>query len=157
MKIRKRHPTDTEALKEVTTLAVAPLRLIYRPTQGGRALRSAKRNLREQIVCECNGKVAATVEYENQGDRCHIVGLLVHPKFQRQGVARSLVDHIAKIAQKQGKRALSINTIKQTGNATIFCRLGFKTLSESVADESLGESLINEPLIDVYMERGVVT
>lgn len=79
----------------------------------------------------------------------------MHPDFQRQGIARRLLDYIAEIARQQGKRALSLNTVKQTGNVKIFSRLDFQVISESVADEGLGESLINEPLIDVYMERNL--
>lgn len=156
MIIREPKLSDAEALKEVKTLAVAPLRQIYRPTQAGFAERAAKIYRRKPLVCEHKGRVVATVEIEDHGDTYHLVGPLVHPEFQRQGIARRLVDHIAEIAREQGKQALSLNTVKQTGNVGIFSRLGFQIVSESVADGALQESLINEPLIDVYMERNLV-
>lgn len=156
MIVREPELSDAEALKEVKALAVAPLRQIYRPAQAGFAERAAKDHRRRPFVCEHEGRVVATVEIEDRRDTYHLVGPLVHPDFQRQGIARLLIDYIAEIAREQGKQALSLNTVKQTGNVEIFSRLGFQVVSESVADGGLGESLINEPLIDVYMERNLI-
>lgn len=152
MVVREPTEEDSQALREVKSLAVQDLRKVYRPIQAGHARRAAKARDRRPLVCECNGRVAGCVEYEPQGDRLHVIGLLVHPDFRRRGIARAILEYIRGIAQCEGKRGLSLNTVKQTGNIEIFTRLGFEVVKESEADESLGGSVTDDQLVDVYME-----
>jgi len=78
---------------------------------------------------------------------------MVHPDHQRHGIARALLDHVAMLAAEAGKRALSLNTVKQTGNVSIFSRLGFVVVRETIDDDTVTENLTDEDLIDVYMEK----
>src|SRR4029077_1874740 len=80
----------------------------------------------------CRGeRIIATVRYQRQDDRLHLMGLGVHPDFRRQGVARRLIRELTAIARRTGVRALSLYTVTQTGNPAIFQRLGFRIVSEA--------------------------
>ncbi len=151
--IRKAIDEDAEGIKEVVESAIIPLRKIYRPTKAAYERRKSHRKLRTRLVCIYENKIVGTVEYEIQDDKFHIVGLMVHQKYQRKGIARALVDCISNIASKSGERVLSINTCKQTGNVVIFKKLGFQVIKENKEDAGLAENLTDEELIDVYMER----
>ncbi len=151
--IRKAVDADAEGIKEVVESAIIPLRKIYKPTKAAYKRRKSKRKLRIRLVCIYKNKIAGTVEYEVQEDKLHIMGPMVHQKYQRKGIARALIDYISNIASDSGKNALSINTCKQTGNVAIFKKIGFKVIKESKDDNGLAENLTDEELIDVYMER----
>jgi len=155
MIIREPGESDAEAIREVKGLAVARLRKVYRPTEAAIARKAARATIRRSLVCERDGQVVAVVEYEDRGDRLHLLGPMVHPDHQRRGLARALVGHIAELARRAGKRALSLNTIKQTGNVAIFARLGFSPIREIFDQGPLAENLTDEDLIDVYMEREI--
>jgi ribosomal protein S18 acetylase RimI-like enzyme len=97
--------------------------------------------------------VVGTVRYPCEGERIHLIGLLVHPQFQRQGVARALVEVVAQIGQQKGMRRLSLYTVKETGSVPIFDKLGFETMTERIAQDV--ESDRYETLTDVYMEKSL--
>jgi len=153
MIIRKPTESDAEAIREAKSLAIVPLRKLYRPTRTALARKAQRAAIRRQLVCEQDGRVVASVEFEDRGDCYHILGPMVHPDHQRQGVARALVDHVAMLATQAGKRALSLNTVKQTGNVAIFSRLGFVVVLETTDNDGITENLTDEELIDVYMEK----
>lgn len=155
MIIREPTELDAEAIREVKSLAVVPLREIYRPTKVGLARKAQRASIRREVVCEKNGRVVGTVAFEDRQDCFHILGPMVHPSFQRQGIARALLEHVAGLARQAGKRALSLNAVRQTGNVPIFSRLGFRVIREQVDEDPLVENLTDEDLIDVYMERSL--
>lgn len=157
MLIRRPKDEDKEQIQKVIAMAVVPLRKIYRPTKVAIAHKASHANLRTQLICESNGKVVATVQYEDIDDRLHLLGPMVHPDCQRRGIAKLFIGHIAALANDMGKRALSLYTYKQTGNVAIFSRLGFQVISESAESSSNVENMTDETLIDVYMEREVET
>lgn len=153
--IRKAIDEDAEGIKKVVESAIISLRKIYRPTKAAYKRRKSHRKLRTRLVCIYKNKIVGTVEYEIQDDKFHILGPMVHQKYQRKGIARELVDYMSNIAANSGKRALSLNTCKQTGNVVIFKKLGFQVIKENKEDSRLAENLTDEELIDVYMERRI--
>jgi N-acetylglutamate synthase-like GNAT family acetyltransferase len=153
MVIREPVAADAAAIAEVRRLATAALRMFYRPRPAALARRAARATIRRQLVCEIDGRVTGTVDDEDRGDCRHICGLSVHPDFQRRGIARALLERLATDARAAGQRALSLYTIKQTGNVAIFSRLGFAALRETPDDPEIFENLTDEALVDVYMER----
>jgi len=60
-----REPTegDDEAIREVKSLAVAPLRKLYRPTRTALARKAQRAAIRRQLICEQDSRVVATVEF----------------------------------------------------------------------------------------------
>jgi predicted GNAT family acetyltransferase len=142
---------DAESVREVNAASVATLRKVYRPSQAALTRKSKRKKLRTSLVCVSQGKIVATVDYEKDDDTLHVMGPMVLPAYRRKGIARFIMDHLAEIAMQSGKRALSLNTIKQTGNVEIFTKLGFCPHRESPSEWT--ESVSGEDLVDVYMER----
>lgn len=153
IEVREARPEDAGAVEEINTLAIAELRKTYRPKKRALAIRAGFRSELRRIVAAIDGQVVGTTEYLRHGDRIHIVGLGVHPDCRRMGAARRLIEYLAGIAEREGVPALSLNTVRETGNVAIFSRLGFETISECPDD--LSESDVHESLTDVYMERVV--
>lgn len=81
----------------------------------------------------------------------HIIGLMVHPSYRRLGVARAMVEALAKIARGCSAEKLSLYTICETGNVYIFKKLGFEVISEGPGEWA--EGVDGQPLTEAYMER----
>ncbi len=153
MIIREMTDEDAECVREVNTLSVATLRRVYRPSQAAISRKAKRDKLRTNLVCVSEGRIIATLEYEKNNDTLHVLGPMILPAYRRKGVARLIMEHLADIGRQSGVRALSLYTIKQTGNVEIFSKLGFLVLRES-PDQWL-ESVSGEDLVEVYMERNL--
>jgi GNAT superfamily N-acetyltransferase len=151
--VRVAMPEDAEAVKEVSDLAVAILCKTYRPKKAANANRPQRTSSRVRLVALMDDRVVGTVEYAIEEDRIHLMGLFVHPQFQRQGVARQLIEYLVSVGQREGVRCLSIGTVKETGNMLIFEKLGFEAVFEG--EDQRSESDRYERLTDVYMEMQI--
>ena len=149
--IRDMADSDIEAVREVSVAAVASLRAVYRPSQRALRRRTKRKSRRSGFVCLSDGEIVGSVEYEERDDALHVIGPLVLPSHRRRGIAGLFMDHLTEIGTAKGLRALSLNTVRETGNVEIFKRLGFCALHESPDEWS--ESVTGEELTDVYMER----
>lgn len=83
-----------------------------------------------QLVAEIGGLVigAATLIREAHRLRAHragVFGLVVHPAYQQQGVARQLVDALALHGQALGIEVLEISCRGGTDAEQVYPRLGF--------------------------------
>ena len=143
--IRPASPADAPGIAAVAESALAVSRRIYRPTPAAIARKHEQRRL-PHLVAVVGTEIVGTVEYALGEDRLHLMSLFVLASHRRQGVARALVDELAKLA---GTRPLSLNTIRQTGNVAVFERLGFSVVREEVTHDLVGESVLH----DVYMTR----
>ena len=153
MTIREMTDDEAESVREVNAESVATLRKVYRPAQAALSRKAKRKNLRTALVCVSKGKIVATVEYEGDSDTLHVLGPMVLPAYRRKGIARLLMDHLAEVGRKHGMHALSLNTIKQTGNVQVFSKLGFRAVRE--CPDQWAESISGEHLVDVYMERNL--
>jgi predicted N-acetyltransferase YhbS len=130
--IREATSGDAGEVAAVVEGAFGPLRSIYRPT-GEVAARQAERAKEgTRLVAVIDGQVVATVQFDSHQEHVHLIGLAVHPGFQRMGVARRLIDWVAAYAPTLGHDLVVLDTIKETGNVPLFEKLGFRVFDESV-------------------------
>ncbi|MEV4945535.1 GNAT family N-acetyltransferase [Streptomyces sp. NPDC053755] len=62
----------------------------------------------------------------------HIEQVSVHPAAARRGIGRSLIEHLATGAARQGLTALTLTTFSQVPwNAPYYTRLGFRALTDT--------------------------
>ncbi|MEV5748622.1 GNAT family N-acetyltransferase [Actinoallomurus sp. NPDC052308] len=62
----------------------------------------------------------------------HVEQVSVHPGSARQGVGRSLLDHVAAWAEAEGATALTLTTFEDVPwNAPYYVRCGFRRLAEA--------------------------
>lgn len=143
---------STSDMPDVTSLmgaATAQLRTVYRPSPNAAARARSATNVRWLIALSGTRTIGA-LRYTTESDRLHL-GVGVLPEFQRQGVARALLDALAAKATALGLPKLSLYAIEQTGNVPIFAKLGFNAIRKEPAKDI--ESVNGQPLTDVYMER----
>jgi ribosomal protein S18 acetylase RimI-like enzyme len=152
--IREATPADVEEIAAVHASAVATLRQTYRPNGQALALKRAIAPTLTCLVAELDGQVVGTVDYHLSSDRVHFLSLDVHADFRRQGVARQLVDELARIGRAAGATRLSTYTVRQTENPVIFERLGFRVISEERSQ--LFESDRFDVLTEAYLERSIM-
>jgi GNAT superfamily N-acetyltransferase len=141
--VRPAQRGDEPAIEEVSASALETLRLVYRPTP---AALTRKRELAvlPRLVALVDDQVVGTVEYALGDDRLHLMGLFVAAAHRQTGVARALVEQLAKLADR---RPLSLNTIRETGNVPIFERLGFAIVSEAPACDVIGKTELHDVLM----------
>lgn len=149
--VREATPADEEAVAEVSRLATEDLRRVYRPVAP--AVASAPQPPTGRLVAEVGGRIVGTVRYRCEQPRIHLIGLFVHPEQRRKGVARELVRSLDALAVITGTDCLSLFTVRQTGNVSIFERLGFRAIRE--VTPSWAESTTGQPLTEVYMEKPI--
>lgn len=152
--IRKATADDADDVATVFDVAFAPLRAIYRPTSEIAARQAERAKEGARLVAEVEGQVVATVQYDSHKDHVHVIGLAVHPDFQRMGIARRMIDWIVEQAPTLGHTLVVLNTIKETGNVPVFEKLGFRVFYEAVATSFVSEEY--PELHEVKMERNVV-
>jgi GNAT superfamily N-acetyltransferase len=151
--IREALSRDADSATVVSVRAEGFLRTIYRPTEAlTQAMRSSQ-TTRRQLVAICDDEVRGTVSFEQRGDCLHLQALAVDPDWQRRGVARALISHAKALADSRGIPLLSLYTVVETGNVTIFERLGFHVVStrlatglEPVAAPTLTEAYMQMPI-----------
>jgi N-acetylglutamate synthase-like GNAT family acetyltransferase len=129
------------------------LRAVYRPTPELVRSSQARADHRRQLVAERNREIVGTVSYEIRGDKLHLQSLAVDPVWQRQGIGRTLVAHVAELARSLGASRLSLYTVVETGNVIIFERLGFRVVS---TESGCGlEAVAAATVTEVYMEMPI--
>jgi ribosomal protein S18 acetylase RimI-like enzyme len=83
-----------------------------------------------QLVAEVDSKVVGIVSlirqvHSLQSHRAEVAGLVVHPDFQRRGIARKLVEACQEKAQELGISLLEISCRGGEPAEQIYPRLGF--------------------------------
>jgi len=151
--VRLATPQDAPAAQRVSEEAFASLRTIYRPSAVAQANRAAISKDLRQLVAEKQGRIVGTVRFGIFDNCLRVIGLAVAPQNRRRGVARALIEELARIASQRGCQSLSLYTVTQTGNVPIFQRLGFKVVSEQ--PDRYSESVTGESLTESYMVRDV--
>ena len=149
--VRESTPDDESEAAVVDHLSTADLRKIYRPTAAAHERRSSISANLQRVVALLNGHVVGTVQYRIDGDRLCLLGLGVHPEFRRRGVATALVQRLREVAAEFGCHAVVLHTVLETGNVTIFERMGFVIESRQLTD--LFESDASSTLSEVAMRK----
>ena len=98
--------------------------------------------------------VIGVAEYITQEVDLYVQGVAVLPTHRRRGVARTLLGHITTLAIDFGLPALSVVTIKETGNLEIFESLGFIVVEERTSDRFVG--IQGQPVTEVVLRRNEV-
>jgi ribosomal protein S18 acetylase RimI-like enzyme len=151
--IRAAQAPDRQALAIIDRQATDLLRQTYRPTQAGYANKSRiSRNLK-RLVAVVEGKCVGTTQYYIEVGIIRISGLAVHAAYRRRGVAHGLISHVVDLAIKQSYRAVRLSTIKETGNDSIFERLGFEIIGENM--DALCEGVNGQKVTDIEMEHRI--
>jgi len=151
--LRRANAEDLIAAAQVSERAFLSIRDVYRPTADAIAKKEGSAPSYEQLVGTWEGQLAATVEYRLSPESLDVRALAVDPECQRRGIARLMIDGLVAIARENGRRAVTLFTIRETGNVAIFERMGFHVISEERA--SWCESDRHETLHEARMERGV--
>jgi GNAT superfamily N-acetyltransferase len=124
--VRTANPEDEPDIAEVNRLVTADLRKVYRPTPRANALRSS---IDSELV-------------------------RLHPDFRRRWVATALIQTLEQIARETSSKIIRLHTVRESGNVTIFERLGFAI--ESQDPTSLCESDLHSTLHEVAMSKEVI-
>jgi len=152
--IREANSADAAEVAAVLEASFTPLRSIYRPTADTLTRQTKHRWEETRLVAELEGHVVATVQYDQHETHLHVLGLAVHPDFQRKGIAGCLLDRIVADASQLGLQTVVMETIRETGNVPIFEKLGFRIVQENIAAWCVSET--HEQLYFVTMKRTVV-
>jgi len=152
--IREANIADVAKVADVFEAAFAPLRSIYRPTAEALASQDDHLHKETRLIAEIEGQIVATVQYDQHEKYLHVIGLAVHPDFQRRGIAGCLLQWIWDHALTIGQHAIILDTIRETGNVPLFEKLGFRVVHEKIATWCTSEN--HRQLHDVKMERCVI-
>jgi predicted GNAT family acetyltransferase len=152
--IRAEGAGDAVLAAAVSERAFRQLRNVYRPTDAAVAKKGRENAAWKRLVAEQDGQIAATVEYRLDSNRLAIRDLAVEPDLQHQGIARQLVDTLAEIARGEGLLAMSLFTIRESGNVRVFQRLGITAVSQKVATWCVSDEFAT--LHETHMERHCV-
>lgn len=149
LEIREALPGDELAAMALADRVFAEWRGLYRPTPAARKRKTAlaATGLR-RFVGVAGGVVVGTVQCAADGGTIRLLALAVDPAWRRRGVGRALVERVA--AEDPGS-GISLFTVRETGNAAFFERLGFRVVEEFVdADFETPEG---GPVTSLRMER----
>jgi N-acetylglutamate synthase-like GNAT family acetyltransferase len=131
IKIRKQIDPDANAVKSIIAAATDELRTIYRPIK---AKTQNKIENSISIVAVIEENIVGSAEYLICENNIVIRGLAVSNNHRKQGVAKTIIEHVMLIAQKEGKTELVLSTIKETGNTNAFLHMGFTVASEVISE-----------------------
>ena len=148
IEIRKQIDPDADAVKYIIAAATDELRSVYRPVKTKVQNKTEKPIKIAAIIKE---KVVGSAECLICENNVLVRGLAVHPSYRKQGVARTIMDHVILIAQKEDKTELVLSTIKETGNTHAFLHMGFTVVSETISE--MFENIQGEQVTLVNMSK----
>lgn len=133
IEIREMCPDDHEGVKNTAAEAHAFLRRFYRriPT----AVRSGEDVPFTRLALVLDGNVVGTATYEVRGNSLYFGSLSVLENFRRKGVTRQLISFLESKAKGLGLSSISCETVLETGNPSIFQRLGFSAMPAEISVE----------------------
>jgi len=150
--IRNFITTDTDTVKHIMTLCTSELRAVYKPKPKSETILTSHSLSNTRVVAVDDADtVIGVAEYITQEVDLYIQGVAVLPTHRRRGVARTLLGHIATLAIDFGLPALSVVTIKETGNVEIFESLGFIVVEERTSDRFVG--IQGQPVTELVTKK----
>ncbi len=129
-----REKIDTDDVAEVVALATEELRSVYRRATNvdSSVMPKTEQHVASLVAVE-RELIVGVVEYCRKADSLYVRGLAVHPQMRRLGIGKALVREVEAIAAQEGKPMVTLSMIKETGNLTIFERLGYYVINEAAA------------------------
>ncbi|EMI55819.1 GNAT family N-acetyltransferase [Rhodopirellula sallentina] len=103
------------------------------------------------ILADIDGFTAGVVSTAIEGATLRISGLTVAPEIRRLGVARALIASAECLAANAHCSNVRLFTIRETGNVSLFGRLGFHFVDETIADWCSSSRF--DTLHEVQMEK----
>jgi GNAT superfamily N-acetyltransferase len=149
--IRSPQAGDEAEVADIERQALEDLRKVYRPTRDTEEQRASTAHRFQHLVATVDDRLVGIVHYYFTGDNLAFLGLGVHRECRRRGVARALVQELERIGETTGATALTLYTIRETGNVTVFESLGFSVESEQPT--CLFESTSVGDLTEVHMRK----
>ncbi len=153
--IREANAEDITSANAVFKKAFEPLRSIYRPTAQAAVSRTRYIKESNRLVAEINSQIVGSVELLSEGKCLHVIGLAVLPEFQRMGIAHYMIESIICRAKRDGHNIVALNTIKETGNVSLFNKMGFNIIRENIATWCTSD--LHAEIHEVRMERKIET
>jgi N-acetylglutamate synthase-like GNAT family acetyltransferase len=150
IKIRNQTDSDSAAVQSIIAATTSELRTVYRPIKTNAPNKTEKPI---KIIATIKEKVVGSAEYLVCEDSVLVRGLAVSPVHRRQGVARTIIEHVMLKSRKAGKTKLVLSTIKETGNTDVFLHMGFTIASE--AKSEMFESIQGEQVTLVNMNKDI--
>ena len=144
-------PSDSRGIASLQEMAFASVRHVYRPKQGAKPDSHANEHGVVKIVALHRDSLVGSITAIPERSHLRLSTLAVRPNHRRRGVARLLIAHAERLAVTDGCSTMILNTIRETGNADVFTRLGFVITNETVADWCTSESFA--VLHDLTMQR----
>ncbi|MFY1687133.1 GNAT family N-acetyltransferase [Plantactinospora sp. WMMB782] len=138
MRIRPARPTDLPVLRDVERAAGRAFREIGMPEIADdepppvEALARHQRAGLAWVAVDADDLPAGYLVAEPVDGNLHVEQVSVHPRAARQGVGRTLIEHLAAHATANGVPALTLTTFADVPwNAPYYFRCGFVVLGES--------------------------
>ena len=148
--VRRATDNDEPAATLLAQHAFDELRSVYRPKESATAADSPELG----VIAEVDNRIVGTVRYRIEAEKLHLRGLAVEASYRRQGIGRALLAHCSRIAKSEGLRALSLYTIKETGNVSFFERLGFRVVRGEPASWAVSAAGADH-VVELYLVRNV--
>lgn len=135
--VREQSDLDIDTVNIILAEATDELRVVYHPME---QQNQSKKENTIKLVAIMENSVIGTAEYVAKENSYHISGMATASDHRRCGAARAIIEHIALLAQQEGKEKLTLSTIKETGNPRVFSQLGFIAESEALSETHEGKN-----------------
>lgn len=153
-RIRKFLASDTESVDLIIACCTQELRRIYSPKPAAKSLSEIQLDSSRIVAVGPEQTVIGVAECIYRHSVLYVQGIAVSPAYRRHGIATGLLAHSNSLAAAVGLNMLEITTIKETGNADIFCRLGFLVADERISDRFWRHD--KQPVTEVTLRRHVI-
>jgi ribosomal protein S18 acetylase RimI-like enzyme len=147
---------ERQIANEIVNDAFLSLRQVYRPIPEATMRQTQRADSDRVFLATIDELCVGTASVFHDGDHLNMYRIAVRPQFRQRGVARSLIsgaESIFRDHNRQPDAYLSLQTIRETGNVTIFERLGFSVTDEQVANWCVSD--IHVELHDVTMMKRI--
>ncbi|MCG8560443.1 MAG: GNAT family N-acetyltransferase [Hyphomicrobiales bacterium] len=99
----------------------------------GKVLPGVRQGVRSVLVAWVGGRIAGSVQLDtdtppNQPHRAEVSKLMVHPEFRRQGIARTLMVELERLAGRQGRSLITLDTRTGDHAEPLYASLGYRTV-----------------------------
>lgn len=144
---------DTESVNLIMSSCTQELRKVYAPKPTTKSVSQIQPSPSRIVAVSPKDTVVGVAECVYRAPALYVQGIAVAPTYRRHGVATDLLAHCNSLAANAGLNVLEIATIKETGNAEIFCHLGFVVVDEHISDRFWRHD--KQPVTEVTLRRHV--